>query len=190
MDDDNYTPESLAWKLLLDEDIPNSDILEFSEPGENKYVIKFEILLTIYLELIVNYYKMLYIENNIDENMSDDDVDNNFKLNFDNLTLDILLNPFKEKIQKIKHQLIINEISKEHFDHIKNLRYCTIMFRDSLKDEPYFIMNKDYIEKDKKYHFVLYGPTIENKNSFNHLKDLFACVNINNKYFKICFDKL
>jgi hypothetical protein len=188
--DDSYTPESLAWKLLLDEEVGNGDMLAYSDPNENKYVIKFEIFLTIYLEMIINHYKMLYIENNVDEDITDDDVENNFKLNFDNINLELLLNPFKEKLQKIKCQLNIHELNKDHYDYIKTSRYCTILFRDLPKDETYFIMNERYIEKDKRYHFVLYGPTNEKKSSFNNLKDIYACININDKYFKISFDSI
>lgn len=188
--DDIYTPESLAWKLLLDEDVPRGEMFEYSEPNQNKYVIKFEIFLTIYLEMIINYYKMLYIENNVNEDISDDDVEANFKLNFENITLDVLSTPFKEKFTKIKCQLIISELQKDTYDYIKNHRYCTVLFRDLPKDEPYFILNNKYIDKDKRYRFVLYGPSVEKKHTFTNLKDLFACITFNDKYYKISFDSL
>ena len=186
--DDIYTPESLAWKLLLDEDIPNGEMFEYSEPHENKFVIKFEIFLTIYLEMIINQYKLLYIEAN--EDVTDEDIDNNFKLNFDNINIDVLTSPFKEKLRKIKCQLIITELNKNTYDYIKNHRYCTILFRDLPKDEPYFIMNNKYIDKNKKYHFVLFGPSVEKKNLYTELRDIFACISLNDTYYKIAFDTI
>lgn len=186
--DDIYTPESLAWKLLLDEDIPNGEIFEYSEPNENKFVIKFEIFLTIYLEMIINQYKLLYIESN--EDVTDENIDNNFKLDFTNININLLITPFKEKLQKIKCQLIITELNKNTYDYIKNNRYCTILFRDLPKDEPYFIMNNQYIDKHKKYHFVLFGPSVEKKHLYAELRDIFACISLNDSYYKISFDTI
>ena len=102
-DDNTYTPESIAWKLLVDDDFAkteNGQLLGFLQEGQindklEATTIGFEILITIYMQMVVNWYKLLYLMET-----SDND-DKNFKLNLNNITIDDLLNPFKEKIQTL-----------------------------------------------------------------------------------------
>ena len=54
IDENDYTPEALAWKLIMDDNINNSNLLIFSE--DNNKETLFEILLTIYVEMIFDYY--------------------------------------------------------------------------------------------------------------------------------------
>ncbi len=55
-ENDVYTPEELAWQLIMDENISPRTLMAFSD--ENSKEITFEILVTIYLEMIFDYYKM------------------------------------------------------------------------------------------------------------------------------------
>ena len=179
--DDIFTPEELAWRLLLDETINNGKMLAFSD--DNSKEVLFEILLTIYIEMIFNYYKMQYLESHIND---EDDFDNkfdNFKLDLTQINLDMLVNNFDEKIKKLKFILNISELTKEQFDIFKPSRYCTILFRDLIRDKNFFIINAEYIEPDKRYHFVKNSLYQINK----ELRNIFCLFEIYGKYYKIHF---
>lgn len=57
------------------------------------------------------------------------------------------------------------------------------MLKDSPTDYLYFEMNKDHIDSEKRYHFVLNNLYKEQ----SELKSIFCSFNINNKYYKIYF---
>ena len=58
LNNDIYSPEELAWKLILDESVNPTSIMTFAD--DNSKEIVFEILITIYLEMIFNYYKLKF----------------------------------------------------------------------------------------------------------------------------------
>lgn len=182
-----YTPEELAWKLIMDENIDNSAaIMAFAD--ENSKETLFEILITIYIEMLFNYYKMQYLENTLnieeeeEENIICDEFEN-FKLNLNNVNLELLTNVFTEKFKKIKYILNVYEISYDYYEYIKKNRYCTILLKDSEHDSTYFLMNEYYLDPDKRYHFVLNSIY----STMTELSDVFCTVRINNKYYKISF---
>ena len=102
----------------------------------------FEILLTVYVEMIFNHYKMQYLEFHAEEDNFDDKFDN-FKLDLSQINLAMLTDNFDEKIKKLKFILNINEISFERYEECKINRYCTVLFKDLLRDKAFFIMNSD-----------------------------------------------
>lgn len=183
-----YTPEELAWKLIIDENIDyEAAIMAFAD--ENSKETLFEILITIYIEMVFDYYKIKYLENIIDKNEfeseseSEFDEFDNFELNLQLVSLDTLTDIFSNKFKLIKYLLNVHEIPYEHYDYIKKNRYCTVLLKDSPTDELYFEFNKDKLDSEKRYHFVLnslYLPVEE-------LRDIFCSFSINNKYYKISF---
>ncbi len=179
-----YTPEELAWKLVMDENI-NYDAAIMAFADENSKETLFEILITIYIEMIFNYYKIKYLENTINEENEDEICDefDNFKLNLNLVNLDTLTDVFSEKFKLIKYLLNVHEISYEYYDYIKKNRYCTVLLKDSPNDELYFEFNKDKLDPEKRYHFVLNSMYSE----VNELRDIFCSFSINNKYYKISF---
>lgn len=178
--DDTFTPEELAWRLLLDDNVNNVQLLAFSD--ENSVEILFEILLTVYVEMIFNHYKMQYLEFNAEEDNFDDKFDN-FKLDLSQINLEMLKDNFDEKIKKLKFILNINEISFDRFEECKMNRYCTILFKDLLRDKAFFIMNAEYLDPEKRYHFIK-NSKYENKTI---LRDIFCSFELNGKYYKINF---
>jgi len=178
--DDTFTPEELAWRLLLDDNVNNVQLLAFSD--ENSVEILFEILLTVYVEMIFNHYKMQYLEFNAEEDNFDDKFDN-FKLDLSQINLEMLTDNFDEKIKKLKFILNINEISFDRFEECKMNRYCTILFKDLLRDKAFFIMNAKYLDPEKRYHFIK-NSKYENKTI---LRDIFCSFELNGKYYKINF---
>ena len=178
--DDTFTPEELAWRLLLDDNVNNVQLLAFSD--ENSVEILFEILLTVYVEMIFNHYKMQYLEFHAEEDNFDDKFDN-FKLDLSQINLEMLTDNFDEKIKKLKFILNINEISFDRFEECKINRYCTILFKDLLRDKAFFIMNAEYLDPEKRYHFIK-NSKYENKTI---LRDIFCSFELNGKYYKINF---
>jgi hypothetical protein len=186
IDNNDYTPEALAWKLIMDDNINNSNLIIFSEDNNKETV--FEILLTIYIEMIFDYYKLKYLES-LDSEDSDDNFDN-FDNNFDNFKLDVskinmfnLTNIFSSKFNKLKYILNVKEITSEEYEISRKQRYCTVFLKDSPHDYTYFIMNEKYLDPEKRYHFVL-NSLYEKK---ENLYDIYCSFNINSTYFKIYF---
>ena len=190
IDENNYTPEALAWKLLMDDEITRSNLMIFSD--ENNKEIVFEILLTIYLEMIFGYYKMQYLESNFNEDNDNsdnyDDIYDNFKLDLSNVNLFTLTNVFAEKFNKLNFILNVREITREEYDKNKKTRYCTMLLKDSPYDNTYFIMNEKHLDPEKRYHFVLNSlyKTQENID----LRDIYCTVIINNICYKIYFTQI
>jgi hypothetical protein len=180
IDENDYTPEALAWKLIMDDNIDNSNLLIFSE--DNNKETLFEILLTIYVEMIFDYYKLKYLESlepddNFDENY------NNFKLDISNINVFSLTYIFSSKFNKIKYILNVKEISQEEYETSRKHRYCTVFLKDSPNDYTYFVMNEKYLDPEKSYHFVLNSLYKKKENLF----DIYCTFNINSNYFKIYF---
>jgi len=186
-DGGTYSPEELAWKLIMDENINDNNVfMTFAD--ENSKETMFEILVTIYIEMLFDYYKIQYLENTLyldkkkEENIICDEFEN-LEFDLNNVNLELLTNIFTEKFKKIKFILNIYEISCEHYEYIKKNRYCTILLKDSEYDSTYFLINEAHLDPEKRYHFVLnslYIPVTE-------LRDIFCTVKINDKYFKISF---
>lgn len=182
-----YTPEELAWKLVMDENIDDSAaIMAFAD--ENSKETLFEILITIYIEMLFDYYKMTYLESTLDLNEEDEenkicDEFENFKLDLNNVNLELLTNVFTEKFKKIKYILNVYDISYDYYEYIKKNRYCTVLLKDSSSDSTYFLMNEAHLDPEKRYHFVLNSLYLPS----NELRDIFCTVKINNKYYKISF---
>lgn len=178
--DDTFTPEELAWRLLLDENVNNVQLLAYSD--ENSIEILFEILLTIYVEMIFNYYKLQYLESQADNDNFDETYEN-FKPDLSKINISILTENFDEKIKKLKFVLSVNEISKERYEECKINRYCTIIFKDLLRDRAFFMMNSEYLDPEKRYHFIKNSKY----NTTNILRDIFCSFELNDKYYKINF---
>jgi hypothetical protein len=181
-DGEVYTPEELAWQLILDENISQRTLMTFAD--ENSKEIMFEILVTIYLEMIFDYYKLKYLENTTDH---DDDIINaydNFKLDLTNVNVNMLTDIFFEKFKKLRIILSVRDMSQIEYESTKKLRYCTVMLKDSPQDATYFMMNEEYLDKNKRYHFVLNSLYKKKEN----LRDIVCTININGKYFKINFN--
>ena len=181
IDDNNYTPEALAWKLLMDDAITTSNLMILSD--ENNKEIVFEILLTIYLEMVFGHYKMQYLESNC----YDDNVDNydviydNFKLDISKVNLFTLTNIFASKFNKLNFILNVREITREEYDINKKNRYCTILLKDLQFDATYFLMNENHLDPEKRYHFVLNSLYTKQENI--DLREIYCTVIINN----ICY---
>jgi len=173
-----YSPEELAWKLIIDDKIDSAAIVPFAD--ENSKEILFEILMTVYIEMVFDFYKLKHLENL--SNMGDNNGDN-FNLDISNVNLESLTGIFCEKFNKIKYILNVYEISRETYEYTKKNRYCTVLLRNSPTDSTYFMINKDRLDPEIPYHFVLNSMYQPN----NELRDIYCSLCINSKYYKISF---
>lgn len=187
------TPESLAWRLLVDDKLKTDnnikrflasiDLSEETNPNIfNEEAYLFEILLTMYLEMLFGWYKLLHLIEN-----EENEVSTEFKLNLNELTLKDLIYPFKEKIKLIGYNLNIYEITNiDYYNYLRNESYCRVALKDLPSDFGFFEINKDRIVPDKRYHFIL-NSKFKGK---NFIKDIFMLININNIGYKVSFDTI
>lgn len=181
IDNNTYTPKSIAWKLLMDDDIAvlsaklfeiNPDDLNDTDP--NSYL--FEILITIFMEMIFNSAILISATN-------DDDIES-FNPDLSKFNINNFLPLIKEKFKKINILAVVNEF--ENNEHTSNKilsgRYCRIILKCDIKSHHFFKKNNI----DENYHMIL---NTDFKKS-NKLNNIYATVIINNVINQIYFDKI
>lgn len=192
---DLYTPESLAWRLLVDDDLKDVtmptllasiDLSEESQPDIfNKYAYEFEILLTIYLEMVFGWYKLLHLMD-----CEEKGVDKDFFVDFNKVNFSDLEDPFKTKIKTLGYILNIDKIdkitNKDYYEKLRQESYCRVALRDLSSDYGFFQINKNSIDPEKRYHFIINS----NFKGKNNLRDIFMLLVINDVGFKINFVKI
>ena len=203
LNEDVYSPESLSWKLLIDDSSISSGIMQAFVPESNRphstfdenpeetniseqVETEFEISLIIYIEMVFNWFKLLFLtEAESNNNMLVPDFVPDFIPDYSKITLSDLEEPFKEKFKKINYILHISQISMDLHKYLVKNSYCKILFRHLQSDSGFFVINKQ-IPKTKYYHFVLNGQFTPKQ----RLNELYALARINDLYFKISFNKL
>lgn len=185
-----FTPETLAWQLLIDEEIEKKieigkliasiDLDNEQNPSiYNIEAYEFEILITIYMEMVFGWFKLLHLMEN-EQNGTNGD----FKPNLSLVTLNDLLVPFSEKMEIIGYNLNVEEINNmEYYNLLRNRSYCRVALRDLKSDEGFFNLNKNKIEPEKRYHFVMNG----NYKGEKFLRNIFMVFMLNGKGYKIYF---
>ncbi len=186
---DVFTPETLAWHLLVSDNLKNVDVGQLmasidldEEPNPkvyNREAYEFEILLTIYMEMVFGWFKLLHLMDNEQKG-----IETEFKPDLSKLSLDDLENPFKENFEIIGYNLHINQITD--MDYYENLRiksYCRTALRDLQSDYGFFNLNKNNIDPEKRYHFVMNGGFKGEK----FLRNIYMLIKINNVGYKVNF---
>lgn len=180
-----FTPELFAWKLLLD-DTNNNDLLNQLDTNnedneDDKLTLEFEILTTIFMELL---YNIIYLEQEQNQGLI-----NKYKLTFDKLTkiIEIIINKFQKCGINIEVSTIENiNANKNNIIEILNGRYCNVILRNNECDNGLFILYANKIDPNKCYHFVLN----KNRPEINDLDDLYMTCQIDNIIYKINFNKI
>lgn len=182
-DGDYLSPQNLAWQLLMDDfkgDL-TSAIVGFTQ--DNDYMndptsFTFEMLLTIFTEMIVQMATILQQDSVIDTNQ---DIDEKY----------YQFNDFFNVIQNIlKGSNILCNIlqydrnENDYLRKIINDRYCRIIFKYNTDDKHYF----ETIEDDVQYHFLLNQSTMNKKN--DQLKNIYAIIITDTQIYKISFDRI
>jgi len=184
-----FTPETLAWTLITDdecENIKNGKLIFFSnESGlapEEQTENKFQILLTVYFELIFGWYKLLHLMKN-----EMDGTDNQFKPDLSSITLDDLTKEFVDKFKTLGFILYVRELEdNEHFESEREKCYCRVLLKDSELDSNYFYLKRYQLDPEKRYTFVRNGKFQLNTT----IKKYTAIVKLPTKLIKIYFDLL
>jgi len=185
----DFTPETLAWTLITDdscEKIKNGKILFFDNVSglspEEQSENKFQILLTIYFEMLYGWYKLLHL-------MSDEmnETTTEFKPNLNDITLDDLTKEFGEKIKIIGYSLYVKElIDDDHYTDEYSKSYCRVLLKDSILDENYFYMKRHQLYPEKRYTFIRNGK-FQLKSS---IKKYSAVIKLQTRAFKVYFDSV
>jgi hypothetical protein len=182
----DFTPETLAWTLITDEScekIKNGKLLFFSDQNglnlEEQTENKFQILLTIYFELIFGWYKLLHLmQNEMDE------TDTEFKPDLSSITIDDLTKEFVDKFKILGFILHVKEITNDELYIEENAKcYCKVLLRDSPLDSNYFFMKRYQLDPEKRYTFVRNGKF----QLTQHIRKYTAIARLPTRIFKISF---
>ncbi len=193
---DLYTPESLAWRLLVDDELKDITMptllasIDLSEEPQphifNKYAYEFEILLTIYLEMVFGWYKLLHLMD-----CEEKGIEKEFQVDFNKVSFSDLEEPFKTKFKTLGYILNIDKVvdkvvDKDYYDYLRQESYCRVALRDLSSDFGFFQINKNNIDVEKRYHFIINS----NFKGKNNLREIFMLLVINDIGFKINFIKI
>lgn len=184
-----FTPESLAWTLITDdecENIKNGKLLFFSDDNsltmEEQTENKFQILLTVYFELIFGWYKLLHLMQN-----EMDGTDNEFKPDLSTLSLDDLTKEFLDKFKTLGFILYVRELeNNDKYENEREKCYCRVLLKDSELDSNYFHLKRYQLDPEKRYTFIRNGKFKLNSN----IKKYTAIVKLPSKFIMIYFDLL
>jgi len=177
---DYHTPQTMAWKLLMSDDIKNlsSTILSFNADGnddaQDPISFTFEIMITIFAEMLCSLATL----------MSEDDEDVRKKL-----VLSDFFETITEKLLKASVSMHINVIEKEwlenddgYFKGMINKRYCKVILRDNPDEE--ILFEKYGVPSENMYHMLLNPKYKKQKN----LRDVEALFCVKNNIYQISFD--
>lgn len=177
---DYHTPQTLAWKLLMSDDINNlsSTILSFnvdgSDEAQDPTSFTFEIMITIFVEMLCTLAML----------MSEDDEDVRKQL-----VMSDFFDTIKEKLLKASVSMHINVIEKEwlendsgYFKGMIDKRYCKVILRDNPEEEKLF--DRYGVPNENMYHMLLNPKYKKQKN----LRDVEALFSVKENIYQISFD--
>jgi hypothetical protein len=190
MDNNINTIEEFSWRLLLD-DINSEQLNGYCELmlsidtvtndnnsnkqlnacNNEKISDTFQVLITIYMEMIYGSLKINNLLNNCD------------LYDFSKVTINELSDSYKLRFSKINTVLNVFDVTNE-IDSFQNY-YCKIMLKDTPEGKIYF---SKYNNLDKNYTFLLNRNLISLK--YNKLTDLYAICKVNNMIVRISFDHI
>lgn len=200
------TPESLAWKILMDEDVENyAGILLPFVLGDEQYAVsethrydqlsdQFQILIVMYMEMVFGLLKINHIMQHTDEtgDVKDTvDLEATFKPDISKFGVDDMLLVFREKFKKIRIFLSVHEIydadPKDSKDYGSSKEYfCRIILKDTPEGMTYFWNNRNnpVVDQEKRYTFIMRD---DKKKKQKILSDMYAVCVLPNLKVKISF---
>lgn len=200
------TPEGLAWKLLMDDDIKDySGMIQMFVDDEKNNLTQdntfnilndqFQILITMYMEMVFGILKINHTAKMIEKfgEVDENTLETTFKPDLSEFTVSDMLVMFKERFKKIRILLSITEIVDTDTSHYLDFGFykdyfCRIILKDTEEGLKYFEQNKNRLDPKVRYTFVINGRF--NKKSKN-LNDFYAVVTLpNNIKAKISFSPI
>jgi hypothetical protein len=200
--DSIVTPESLAWKILMDDDVEKyaGVIMPFvvgdeeNNGSNSKYKslsVQFEILITMYMEMVFGLLKIKHLAENCnsDGELSDDvDLDDSFKPDLTKFVIDDMLTVFRNKFTKVRIFLSVNEIhdAKDYSDDFGSSSeyFCKVILKDTLEGKVHFWKKRNSLDPSKRYTFV---TRRDEKKSQTKLQDFYAVCALPKIKVKISF---
>jgi hypothetical protein len=180
INDNTYTPKTIAWKLLLDDDtsILSSELCVFDPDtltDDDPHSYLFEILITIFMEMIYDSAILMTATEKGDIE--------SFNPDLSKFDINLFLPIIKSKLEKINILIQIHDFSiHDDIQYILNNRYCRVLLKHDKKSN-YFFKNNNI---EENYHMVLNYDFIKT----NSLKSIYAIININDIIYQIYFDKI
>lgn len=200
INNDFYDASTIAWKLFQDEtNTPLSAcILPFGPDGETDLVTyNFEVLLSIFMELLM-HIMMIEIAKDVENEIEEEIKTNEYNIDPDNIDLEPYYDDFNMKnyletiiikFKRIGHivnvqsfDIIDDEYEKQFLELIIKDRYCRIILKNNPTDMHYF----KSIGSNEQFDFI---PSSNYKKN-NKLRDVYAILMLNDKLYKIYFDKI
>lgn len=200
-DDSIVTPETLAWKVLMDDNIEDyaGVLLPFVVDNDQDHNTQydnlagqFEMLITIYMEMVFG----LLMVNHMNSYMNEDgelegDVDFNqtFNPNFTEYDISDLTDIFREKLKKIRVFLSVQELWDANESDPRdfgsgNEYYCKIILKDLPEGKTYFWQHRKRLDPEKRYTFTIRND--EDKKQ-KKLDDFYAVCDLPGKKVRISF---
>lgn len=191
-EDTYYTPETIAWKLYQDDDDKplTAKLLGFGvDDGtcENEYT--FELLLSVFLEMLIHMMKIDSLKNSNDLNdPNDKENTDEVSLEFDfekfdmNLFFPIIRNKFKKIFYLCSVETYDRNDDKDYLLEIVKKRYSRIILRKNKEDSHYF----ESIGSLDEYDFI----PCDGYKQQRQLKNIFSIMSIGPHMYKIRFDKI
>ena len=183
------TTESLAWKILMDDDVENyaGILLPTVLKEDSNITIKtnidpnvrydsladqFQILISIYMEMVFNILKINHLntfiddDGNIHESVNIDDLDTTFNPDMTSFADDAITDVLRDKLKKIRIFLSVRGIYDSNERNPKDYGsnsdyYCRIILRDTPEGKTYYRVNydKEWLDQNKRYTFVIRHDT-------------------------------
>ena len=187
--DDFYTPKTIAWELYQNnDDTPlSSQILGFGpNDGSTPNEYTFELLLSIFLEMLFHMIRMDLLENNANDTDDANDANDDPEIDLKYFDMELYYSTIRNKFKKISYLCTIETYDKNDdkdylLEIVKN-RYSRIILRSNPEDEHYF----DEIDSVDDYDFI---PCVGYKQQKN-IKNIFSVMSIGSKMYKIKFDTI
>jgi hypothetical protein len=170
IDDTNYTPETLAWKLLFDSNIESfsSQLLTFTDEASKEtepMTYLFEVLITIFMEMIIGILKTNFYSDELNK-------DKEFNPKFNHNDFEEIIPLLKTKFDLINILLFTEKIeptedNKFHNSEVHKNKYCRIIMKHNKDDFSLFTIYGDRVAEDKIYHMILNSKFILTNKTLN-----------------------
>src|SRR5688500_9500519 len=147
-----YTPEKIAWELLtgkFDDSQRSIEIMSAEKDDGNPHTFIFEILITIFMEIIFSLAKLDFHSKN--EKGAKFDATNatspfmastiNVVPNYQELQLDELISVASDKLEHLKYITRVetyekSDLDQQEFKELADTRYCRVVLRNYENDLP------------------------------------------------------
>jgi hypothetical protein len=183
-----YTPESIAWDLLVG-NIDKEKRGCLFEYGENegltkseKITFRYEILITIFMELLFDIAKLNFYSNYTEN------TNKKFIPDYNNFKMDTIFSVIKEKFAILGFELYMDSENMNSFSSDKeglkvlvDNRYCRVVLR-YYDDDSHFDDNE--VSDSVYYHMKLNGL---NKKKYKDLLEVYSVIFLNEKVYRISF---